>query len=190
MCWFLDVDCASFLLLLNWYENVLWFVCVCVYLPCCSYVCPVFSFSWCIFFAIITSSFSPFQVSALGKMYFFVSNKFLFAIFLVCLKYLAFIIFFIISSFLSVSSKLFINLYILISFILLFLLLMFFVAFLFIFRYMLSLQNLYAYVCMYVCVYFLFFSAMAYIFLIQFALLPFLIFQSLIHRHILWTFFF
>ena len=97
---------------------------VCVYLPSCSiqglsYTCVVlspylylssFSFSWYTFFAIITSSFSPFQVSILlwGKLYFFVSFKQIsFCYFFLCsLKFLASPFLLNIRSFLSVSSGL------------------------------------------------------------------------------------
>ena len=112
---------------------------VCVYLPCCIYQVVVyramsytrvvlspylylssFSFSWCTFFAIITTSFSPFQVSILlwGKLYSFVSFKQIpFCNFFLCLlKYLTSSFLLNIRSFLSVSSKLFINLYIIIEY--------------------------------------------------------------------------
>ena len=127
-----------------------------VYLPSCSIQClsytrvvlspylylSSFSFSWCTFFAIIISSFSPFQVSILpcGKLLFFCivqGNSFL-QFFLCPLKYLAFPFLFIIRSFLFVSFRLFINLYI----VSLFFILMLSLAFLLIFPHMLGLPNL------------------------------------------------
>ena len=61
------------------------------------YICPVFSFNYCTFLAIITSSFSPFQVSGfrLGNQYFFCHSRkiqFFFAILSGYLKYSANII--------------------------------------------------------------------------------------------------
>ena len=96
---------------------------VCVYLPSCSIqglsnthvvLSPYlylssFSFSWCTFCAIITSSFSPFQISILiwGKCTFFVSFKQIpFCNFFLCpLKFLASPFLLNIRSFLSVSSR-------------------------------------------------------------------------------------
>ena len=125
------------------------FVCVCVCFPSfsiqgLSYTRVVlslyldlssFSFSYCKFFAIIISSFSPFQVLILfwGKLYFFVSFKQKRNCFSCSLKYLA-------SPFLLiqnvyVSSRLF-NLYIVIKSPFSLLSLVLSVAFLLIFPYM------------------------------------------------------
>ena len=74
-----------------------------------------FSLSCCTFFDIITSSFSPFQVHIFlwGKTILFVSFKHIPScnFFLCPVRYLASPFLFIIISFLSVFSKLFINIY-------------------------------------------------------------------------------
>ena len=125
--WYCIGFCKELLTMLKFFafdtccSSILW---VCVYRVVLYnfHICPVlssFSFSWCTFFAIITSSFSQFQVSIIlwGKLYFFVSFKQItFCNFFLCsIKYLTSPFLLSIKSFLSVSSRLFINLYIVIK---------------------------------------------------------------------------